>query len=266
MTAKETFEYLINGAGLDEETAKIVMKAADNQKVQERAAALKAQSEYDAIVAQKNALDASYAKAKTYEDWYAKNGERVNALQNAYARYVERFGELDATHQAQQTQQPQAKQFTQEDIDKMVEAKANAVIQQNYGPRWSQLLKGSGRIIEQHLRAKRESLIDWDKIGELAEKKGGDIVAAYDEYDAPERQKYEAKQREDEISRRVKEELQKRGAQQYFPGSPDSNTPSPLARAKDDKFDKYKLENSLVDTFLKGGDSSSGGAADFFKN
>ncbi len=137
-------------------------------------------------------------------------------------------------------------QLSQDDIDKRV----NQVIQENYAPRWASLLKDTGTIVQKHLRAGRKTDIDFQKLEEIAAKKGGDLNAAYDEYDAPERELAAKAATDAEIDRRVAEKLAAANTAKFFPSGADA-TPSggisPLSRSKtDQKYDRSKVIEAAV--------------------
>jgi len=102
--------------------------------------------------------------------------------------------------------------------------------------------------------AGRKTEIDFDALDKMMGDKKLTLEQAYDEWDKPEREKQEKVKLDAEVDRRVKEELQKRGATTQFPASAD-NTPGVLStrpKADLDKFDKNAMKSSLVSTFLSG--------------
>jgi len=251
MTAKEKLKYLIEDAGFDEATAKAIL---ENEKLVKKADTFIQQSEYDALQSKAAELEMSYngtkdkPGAKAYQDWYAANFEKVKQYETALARYQERFGALDATTTSTttETKKGAAVALSAEDID----ARVNQVIQERYAPQWSKLLTGTGAIVQKHMRAGRKTDIDFDKLSEIAAQKGGDLNAAYEEYDRPEREAAAKAATDAEIERRVKEEVAKRQTQQFFPAGADatpSGAVSPLSRAKSDqKYDRSKVIESAV--------------------
>jgi hypothetical protein len=255
MTGTEFYNYLVQDAGYDEATAKVLKTAFENEKVTTKLSGLKQQTEFDAIQARANQLEQSYARAKNYEDWYQKNHEAITGLEQRVLRYQERFGDLDAAPGASAgagagAGAGAAKTFTEEDIQKFVDAR----IQTQYGPQWSNLLKGSGRLIEKHLRAGRKTEIDWDKVAELAAARGGDLVAAYDEWDKPEREAAAKLETDKEVERRVKLELEKRLVDQTrrnFPGGADA-TPSDSPLAKRSTTDEKAHHQKVVEAAITG--------------
>jgi len=261
MTAQELFNYLIGDAGLDEATAKAVMAAASNEKVAAKAGTLKQQQEFDAIQAKTAELQAKLDGTKdkpgasAYEQWYQKNWASIQQLQQTVARYQERYGALDeggaagagagAAGAAGAGAAAGAKPMTKEEIATVV----NEVIQGNYGPRWSTLLTSTGTILERHIRAGRKNPIDWQKLSQIAETKGGDVAAAYEEWDKPEAEASAKAAQDKEVERRVKEELAKRQTQAAFPAGADA-TPSGSAGitrgGAPAKYDRTKVIEAAV--------------------
>ncbi len=251
MTAQELFTYLTHDAGLDDATAQAMVKAAANEKIAARAASLKNQTEYESLAGRAAALEASLngaggkPGAKQYQDWYEKNFGAIQKLQADVALYQERFGTLEApkpTPAAAAT----GSTFTKEEVQKIV----NETIQGGYAGRWSDLLTSSGTILEKHIRSGRKSNLDWKKLSEIAEAKGGDLVAAYDEWDKPEADKAAKDAEEKRIEARVKEELAKRQTSAFFPAgadaSPSSTSVGITRGAKDKSYDRNKVIESAV--------------------
>ncbi len=246
MTAKERLNWLIEDAGFDEATAKAILA---NEKLAKKAGTLVQQEEYDALQTKAAELELSYNGTKdrpgaaAYQKWYAENFDKVKAYEAALVKYKERFGDLDA---APPKKDDKPMQLSQDDID----ARVNDVIQKNYAPLWASLLKDTGTIVQKHLRAGRKTDIDFQKLEEIAAKKGGDLNAAYDEYDAPEREAAAKAATDAEIDRRVAEKLAAANTAKFFPSGADG-TPSgglsPLSRAKtDQKYDRSKVIESAV--------------------
>ena len=228
MTGKEVLEYLMNEGGLDEATAKAVMA---NEKITSKAGNLVQKQEYDKIAGKAAELEASLNKAKTYEEWYSKNHASLQALLQRQALYEERFGPIENAPQNNQTQNNNQQQFKPEDVKRMVAEAADKHIQERYAPQWSNLLVNSASLVERHMRANRKNSIDWKKIEELAAAKGGDLNAAYEEWDKPEREAAAKDATEKEIQRRVKEEMAKQNTQGFFPAAADAGgSKSPLSR------------------------------------
>jgi hypothetical protein len=248
MTAKEKLKWLIEDAGLDEATAKAIL---DNEKLVKKADKFVQQDEYDSLQAKAAELEMSYngtkdkPGAKAYQDWYAANFNKVKEYETALVKYQERFGALDATVPPDD-KKGKPVQLTQEDIDRRV----NEVIQQNYAPRWSDLLTSTGTIVQKHMRAGRKTDIDFKRLSEIAQTKNSDLLAAYDEYDAPEREAAAKAATDAEVDRRVNEKLAAARTQQFFPSGADatpSGAVSPLSRVKaDQKYDRSKVIETAV--------------------
>lgn len=237
MNAKDFFKQMIEDAGYDEATAAILMKAAENDKVANRVASLKQQSEYDAVQTRAQALERELEGSngqpgtKAYAKWYQDNYAQIQKLAEEKARYEERYGPLNG--QGQPAASAAAPALTEDALAKMVDAR----IQGQYAPRWTDLLKGSGKLIERHMKNKRSQDIDWDKISEIAATKNGDLVAAYDEWDAPEREKQSKADEESRFQSRMQKEREKWQQEQTakaFPAGADGTpSDSPLFRKND---------------------------------
>ena len=242
--------------GLPPEQAAVVRSAIERDSVKAKASGLKQQSEYEQLVQRQQALqqelegDAATGKlgAKAYREWYDKNYNAVLDLQKRAEAYERKYGTLEnPTNQdpTKTTPPNTAPAMTPEQIAAEVDRR----IQAGYAPKWSNLLTTTGSILQKHIRAGRKNDVDFDKLGALAaEKFGGDLSLAYDEWDKPERERVAKENEEKEIKRRVDEELQKRGASQQFPSGADL-TPGALSgrtKADVDKFDKNALQNDLA--------------------
>lgn len=257
--------------GLTEEQAKPVREALSRESVKSKAGGLRAQKELDDLQARETALRGELEGdgpqkpgAKAYKEWYDKNYAAVVKLQADQAKYVEKYGSLESPKTSET--QPLGSAMTKEEIERLVDQRANAHIQGTYAPQWSSLLTSTGSIVQKHMFAGRKAPIDFTKLSEIASKYNGNLDQAYDEYDKPEREKEAKAAGEKEIERRVSEELQKRGASQHFPGD---TTPGVMSAGRDTKsFDKAALTRSLVQTAQTGDypKGSSKGAGEFFKN
>jgi|WetSurMetagenome_2_1015567.scaffolds.fasta_scaffold06646_6 hypothetical protein len=249
MTAKELFDYLIADAGLDEATAAAITKAAANEKVATKAQTLKQQSEFDAIAARQTALQAeldgtaTIPGTKAYRDWYNKNFPEIQKLQTAVARYQERYGALDENG----APPPKPEDKVSPDA---VGAMVAKYWQTNLAPQVSTLFTSALTIADRHRRNNRKSELDMAKIAELASAKGGDLVAAYDEWDKPEADRVAKEATDKEVDRRVKEELAKRQTNSFFPAGADaspSSSISPLSKeAGERKYDRNAVVRAAV--------------------
>lgn len=238
MTAQE-FEQMLLAEGVDAAT---VAALSGNAKLQSRVTALARQNEVDALAAQKAALETSYARAKSYEDWYSRNHAALEALKTRQALYEERYGAIEGTTTQQPTTQPTGKQYTDADIERAIDARMN----NQYGPQITDSLVGMGRITEQHFRNGRKNNIDWDDIKKRAIAKGGDLVGAYNEWDAPEAAKAATEQKENEFKERLKSEREKWMLGNSGDGFPagagydsGSGAPSPLSARSDGEVKPY---------------------------
>lgn len=242
--------------GLDPTDAAIVRKAIERDAVKAKAVTLKQQSEYDAINARLIAFQqeledqgqpgqAGYkAGAKTYANWYQQNYPKIQKLQEDKAKYEAKYGTLEAPT-TQSTTTTVGKQFTDADIQALVDQR----IQQQYSPKWSDLLMGTGNLVQKHVLAGRKTPIDFAKVSQLAaEKYNSNLEQAYDEWDKPEREK-EMKVAEDaRVDQRVKDELAKRGASANFPAAADF-TPGALSahtKAEIEKFDPEAFKREMA--------------------
>lgn len=249
--------------GLDPAEAAVVRKAIERDAVKAKATTLKQQSEYDAINTRLSALQqemedqgqpgqAGYrAGAKTYATWYQQNYPKIQKLQDDMAKYQAKFGTLEAPTQQLQQAPPGTRQFTDADIQTLVDQR----IQTQYSPRWSDLLMNTGSLVQKHMLAGRKNPIDFAKVSQLAaDKYAGNLDNAYDEWDKPERDK-EGKAAEDaRVDQRVKDELAKRGASTNFPAGADF-TPGVLSthtKADVDKYDPQALKNDLAREWAAG--------------
>src|SRR6266853_69650 len=270
MDVKELEGWLVEG--LDDAQATAVRAALNRPAVQTKAAGLRQQAEYDAIQARANeadqlrqALDAVDAEGNPvgFRAWYKKFYKKIEENDQAVFSFEKKYGLGSfATYAATGSlpgaapTPPTQPTLTATDVQREVDKR----IQENYAPRWSSLLTDTGTVVQKHMYAKRTNPIDFKKLGEIAATKNGDLMAAYDEWDKPEREATEKKDRESEIGRRVKEELQKRGGTTMFPAGADS-TPSSLhvrTKAELDKFDREAMKRDLAQTFMTG-EAPSGG-------
>jgi hypothetical protein len=250
MTAKELFEYLTQDAGLDEATAKAVMTAAANEKVGAKATSLVQKKEYDDLEAKAAALELSLngngkkMGAKAYQEWYDKNYSEVVKLQEKAKLYEERYGTLESPTTTTTTTAAPA--FKPEDIQRIV----NETIQSIYAPKWSELLTGTGNVVQKHMLAGRKNPIDFTKLSEIAATKGGDLNAAYDVYDAPERELAAKASTDAEVERRVKEGIAKAQTANLFPAgadaTPSSGTAGITRVAADKKYDRSAVIAAAV--------------------
>jgi len=238
-----TIDEVISTLELDTETAAILRSKAKAEK----AAALKQQKDLDTIEAQRAALEAELVAdgkkgARNYKQWYEENFPKIQKLQGDYAKYVERYGSIDTTTTTTTTTPTTVPAgMTPEQVSKM--------IQDTYTPQWSTLLKGSGKILEKHIRAGRKNELDWDKLSELAATHNGDLVAAYNEWDAPEADKARKADEEKRINEEVEKRVKKQQTNSFFPTTEQAPTGvSPLSkdRGGEPKYDRNKVIESAI--------------------
>src|ERR1700723_435114 len=265
MDIKELESWLTEG--LDEGQKAVVIAALNRDTVKTKAATLKDQKEFAAIEAQRQALEAELAGSgaqpgsRAYREWYDKNWKTVDANAKAIAAYDKKHGDgafatlsasIDSGGTPPATGTGAGGGLSKEDVLKLVSEQFQNV----QAPNIANVLKTTGKLVQKHMYAKRTNPIDFDELDKLmgaAQKadRNMSLVDAYDQWDKPERDKVEATNRENEIQKRVKEELQKRGASSNFPAGGDM-TPSALSqRSKSDieKFDKTALQRDLANTW-----------------
>lgn len=253
MTAKEILEYLVSDAGLSEAEAKQVMELAKNDKINQKALALKQAKEFEELNSRAEALRISLEGAdgkggsKAYQKWYEENFPKVQDVLKREARYRERYGDLDAPDKPNAADQ---KTFTLEDVKKVV---AEAVLEneKTYGPKVVALATNVATITEKHIRAGRKNPIDWKKIDELAATTGGDPLRAYDEWDRPEREANDKALRDKEIEDKVKERLATERSKALFPAAAAESSSSPFARRSGDDgkppaYDRRKVLETAI--------------------
>ena len=250
--------------GLSPEQAATVKAAIERDAVKTKVSSLKAQTEYEALVQREQKLQAALEGgpgtpgARAYETWYNDNYAKVQQLQQDYIALKAKYGNPDGGIPPTASPTPSGKTYTEDDIARMVDAR----IQGQYAPKWSELLTGTGKVVQKHMFAGRKTPIDFDELSKLAAKHNNNLEAAYDEWDRPAREAAEKDDREKEIKRRVDEEIQRRGASQQFPSGADFTPGSLTARSKADvdKFNPAALRQDLARTFMSGvypGETSS---------
>lgn len=236
---------MLRDSGLDDATVSTLVK---NEKLSAKATSLRQGTEYSTLEAKAVALEASYAKAKSYEDWYGKNAAAIETLKTQTARYQERYGSLDEAAPANK----QPVQFDQAAIQKIVADSLAENFQKNYAPQVVATMTGIGGVVEKHMRRGRKEDIDWKKLDELAAKTNGDISAAYDMYDAPNMQIDTDKAFQARVDKEVKERLAAQGVSQFPAGADASpSSRSPLSASDGDKPKAYD-RSKLLETFTSG--------------
>lgn len=243
--------------GLPAEQAAIVKAAIERDQVKTKAGGWKQESDVADLQARSQALqaelegDAANGKlgAREYQKWYTENSPAIAKLNKDIAAYKAKHGELDAAPGNPNPPTPgtPAAGLSALDIQREVDKRIN----EQYAPKWGSLLTGVGSVVQKHMLSGRKTEIDFKKLEELAAARGGDLMLAYDEYDRPERESTAKAATEAEIERRVKEEIQKRGASSSFPGGADM-TPGSLTHRDSSNFSRSSMMNDLVKTFQSG--------------
>lgn len=250
MDIQQFVAYLTEG--LDEATAATVRAAVQNEAVKAKVGTLRQQREFDEIqtratqadtyLQELDAVDAQ-GNPRGYRAWYkkyydtvAKNAKAIEAFEKKHgAGAFERVaaGEEIIPSGGGAGLKP-------EDVQKQV----NEIIQTTYAPKWSELLTGTGAIVQKHIRAGRKNDIDFTKLSEIAAKKGGDLMAAYDEYDAPEREAASKASEEARIKQGIEEGIKAR-SNNLFPAAADASSSgggSPLSKpAEAPKYDRRAM-------------------------
>lgn len=253
MTTEDLEQMLTDG--LSPEQAAPIRDAIRRESVKSRVSTLKQEREYNEIVAQQQSLqrelegapDKSVVGARAYQKWYNEN--YTAAVRNAeqLQKYVAKYGaDPDAAPGPQATV----------DVDSIMRRVRDEVLP-NYAPASAVVTAQAQqmKILQKHMFAGRKNPIDVDVLMRTAgEKYQGNLEQAYDEWDKPEREKAETASRDAEVTRRVNEELQKRGASQHFPAGADLTPSSLSARPKADveKFDRTTLNQDLMKGWVSG--------------
>lgn len=244
MTIQE-FEAMLRDSGLDDATVSTLVK---NEKLSAKATSLRQGTEYSTLEAKAVALEASYAKAKSYEDWYGKNAAAIEALKVQTARYQEKYGNLDDAAPANRQQV----NLDQDAIKKLVTESIAESFQKNYAPQVVATMTGIGGVVEKHMRRGRKEDIDWKKLDEMAAKTNGDISAAYDLYDEPNMKADGEAAFKARVDKEVKERLAASGVNQFPAGADASpSSRSPLSSSDGDKPKAYD-RSKLLETFSSG--------------
>lgn len=232
MTAQELAQML-REAGVDETH---VAGLVNNAAFQAKAQGLARQTELATIQQRAQELETSYTKSKTYEDWYNKYFPAINEQNALIAAYEERYGAINGNrtqpNNTTTTQnQPVQKPMTQAEIDAMIDQR----MQTKWGGEVTNTIMDTGKLVEAHMRNKRTNAIDWTEIRKLATENGGNLQAAYDKWDEPERVKQTEAEYKVRLDADVQKELDKRmqamGGSMFPAGAGadyGSGAPSPL--------------------------------------
>ncbi len=278
-------------SGLDEAEAAVVRKALEREAVKAQVSELKAKKDYDVVAAKAAEVDAlqqeldavdPQGNPKGYRAWYKKHGDAVVAQAQSIKAFedkhgagtFEKFTKGEFTIPAAAAAVVPGVAMTEAQIQALVDARVAAGakpataeadiqrmvdsrIQTAYAPKWSELLEGTGNIVQRHMFAGRKNPIDFKKLSEIASAKNVPLEAAYDEWDKPERDKVTAAATETEITRRVNEEIQKRGAATQFPAGADGTPGALSAHRGTEKFDASALRRDLAASWNSAGSATT---------
>jgi len=260
MDIKELESWLTEG--LDDASAQAIRNVLAKDSVKAKAAGLKAQAEFDRIVAQQQALqselDGSDAAPGTraYAKWYKDNYPKIKANADAITAYEQKHG-AGSFAAAVAGEAPSS--GTSSTGTGLSEEAARKLFREQFeqvAPNISAIVKGAGTLVQKHMYAKRATPIDFEALDKIMAEKNLSLEMAYDVYDQPEREKDLKAKTDAEVDRRVKEELQKRGASANFPAASDY-TPGALSNRPGDgkTFDRSALTRDLVNTYVTGGET-----------
>lgn len=260
--------------GLSAEDSQKIRATIERENTKAKVAALKTHKDLEALQAQADKVtelerELDYidpqGNPRGYRAWYQRYKDEVFDKDKMVREYESKYGvgSLAKALQGQlpngQTTQTTQPQWTKDDFRRELVS----AVQEIYAPMWSNLLTTTNNLTQKHLLAGRKNPLDLKALEEIARSRHqGNLEAAYDEWDKPERDRLakeavekDKKDREEEIQRRVAEELAKRNVPQYFPTGADL-TPSSLSQRSDEAvkgFDKSKFTNDLATTFYNAG-------------
>ena len=258
-------------AGLPADQAAVVRAAIERDTVKGNVATLRAAQEYADLEARLNTLTAELSGEgdparggklglREYKKWYDENIAAVLKNRDDLKAFTDKYGDSSTNPPNPNPANPAAPNPTLTMTPQQIAAEVDKRIQEIYSPRWSQLVMGVSDIHDKHKMNKRSNHLDIAKISELAQSKyNGDLMLAYDDWDKPEAEKVAKEATEAEITRRVNEEMAKRGTNANFPGNSEPATPGTLAsKTKDaiDKFDKRAMLNDLAGAWQHAGQAS----------
>lgn len=261
MTAKELADEL-KAAGVDDATIGTLM---NNATFQQKAQGLARQSELATIQARAQTLETSYAKAKNYEDWYAKHYPTIAQQNVDLAAYQERYGDINANANGGNAQpqggqpRPQGGQPQAQPQGRMSKAEIQAEIDERMLNKWGGEVRGNimdtGKIVETHMRNKREGAVDWNEIQRIAAENGGNLEQAYATWDKPHRDADAEKALTARAKAMADQEVERRMLAlngQGFPAGAGSDygystgAPSPLSPVKADGTPKVYDRNAIL--------------------
>lgn len=222
--------------GLDDAEKATVTKAIQRDAVKAKASGLKAQNEFDAIVAERVKLQqelegdqgANKLGARAYREWYEKNSPAITANDKAITEFDAKHGAgaflkfAKGEFQIPVSTQPTAtSSLSADEVKNLIKEnlKANGVsltredlereiqkqFQEKQAPNIAGVLKTTGRIIQRHMYAGRKNEVDFDALEKIMDEsaKSGkpiDIETAYSKWDQPEREKIEKESRAKELA------------------------------------------------------------------
>ncbi len=273
--------------GQDDATKAAIIAAVNRESVKAGISGYKAKTEFDTLMAERTRLaeelegNDAVPGSRKYKAWYEKNAaaaiENDNKIREfdtkhgagAFAKAL--AGELPANPAATTT-------MTAADIQALIDAKVKTGVQaspddiqklidkrfqEQYAPSTANTVVTAARLMQKHIRNKRDSDIDFDSLAKLAnEKFAGNMEQAYDEWDKPEREKIATASKAAEIKAAVDAERQKwdderlrENANKKFPAGGDV-TPGALMGHKDDaeKFNKNTLVQDLAGAWATAGE------------
>lgn len=256
MDVNEIIAMLTDGLPADQ--AAIVKGAIERDAVKAKVGGIKAQREFEAIEAQRQQLAAELEGAngqpgsRAYQKWYSDNFKQIEANSMAIKKYDEKHGQgafataVEAGG-APPAAPPAGAGMSKDDIKRLFQEEFK-----NVAPNIAGVVKGAGRLVQRHMYAGRKTEIDFETLDKLMGEKNYTLEQAYDEWDKPEREKVAKATTEAEIERRVKEEVQKRGATSNFPAGADLTPSSLSSRSEADvkAFDRGSLNKSLLEAWV----------------
>lgn len=261
--------------GLPPEDSAKVRAAIERENTKARIAALKTQKDYEALQTQAAKVEElereldyidPQGNPRGYRAWYQRYKDEVFADNKLKREFNAKYGEgalekaIAGQFSGAPTPSPQAGGgWTKEDLIRDM----TSIIQERFAPMVIDAIATGQNLTQRHLLAGRKSVADIKSLSEMARTRfDGDLNRAYDEWDKPERERLakeavekDKKDREEEIQRRVAEELAKRNVPQFFPTGADL-TPSSLSQRSDEAvkgFDRTKFQNDLMTTFYNAG-------------
>lgn len=267
--------------GLPPEDSQKIRGAIERENTKAKVAALKTQRDLEALQTQADRVtelerELDYidpqGNPRGYRAWYQRYKDEVFDKDKLVREFETKYGagSLAKALQGQlpngqpANSQPAAQpQWTKDDFRRELVS----AVQEIYAPMWSNLLTTTNNLTQKHLLAGRKTPIDLKALEEIARSRHqGNLEAAYDEWDKPERDRIakeavekDKKDREEEIQRRVAEELAKRNVPQFFPQGADL-TPSSLTQRSEEAtkgFDRSKFQQDLATTFYNAGERAA---------